>query len=792
MTKKESIFLRLLLSIIVPAAVISVPGILRANGPTDLVTLPIVAAVISVIIVNAFVYKRIISLAKFLDTSRNEEGDLTQRMPNERTKELYAIARGHNVFVAQIHRIVFKLKNIVRKGFSISQELAQKTSEVAKSLDEIAESSRTVTANERKLNDSIRDSRAHVSEIRDAIRKIVAQIESQAASVDQSSAAVEESIASIRSMNSISRSKAEFVETLNKLARESGGNMRGTMEAMRGIASSVDLITGLIGVIDEVAEKTNLLALNAAIEAAHAGDHGKGFAVVADEIGKLAEATSESAGEVNKNLSSMIAEIESARALTEQTDSSIEQLLGGITEVSDSFSEIIRGLDEMSSGTTEITGSLTQLVDITEEVKENSRIIDRKAETIDGIMNGVIEVSGRSLASMDGFTEVLGSLMRKTEDIAASGKSNAQTIAIIDGEVSRFKIIDTSDLRSSDGQPLVQWNREPKDIPARPDNPRSFPENDARHWHDLEYAGWNSRKINIPESPGDGPRGKNVILLESCDHPYHVSYKIGCAKIAEAFGVTIRSYNANYSPEIQARQVELAIKDKPDLIILTPTSVKESTQWFKRINERGIPVIGSNTTPSDEGFQYIVGWTGPDDWGQFRMLAREFARRMGNSGGYAIMRHVKGNSNYFSRTHSIVTELKSMAPGMRCLAMESALKEEDAKRLAGQWLREFGDELKGFCFSDPSIGARGIVAAIKESGRSDLAIVSSGNSLVTQDLVKDGSVHAITYQSAEADGALAMEMAIDWFSGIEIEPIRYLPMKLITQANVGEFYPAQW
>jgi methyl-accepting chemotaxis protein len=379
------------LSIIVPAAVISVPGILRANGPTDLVTLPIVAAIISIIIVNAFVYKRIISLAAFLDTSRNEEGDLTQRMPNERTKELYAIARGHNVFVAQIHRIVFKLKNIVRKGFSISQELAQKTSEVAKSLDEIAESSRSVTSNERKLNEAIRDSRAHVSEIRDAIRKIVAQIESQAASVDQSSAAVEESIASIRNMNNISRSKAEFVETLNTLARESGGNMRGTMEAMRGIASSVDLITDLIGVIDEVAEKTNLLALNAAIEAAHAGDHGKGFAVVADEIGKLAEATSESAGEVNKNLSSMIAEIESARALTEHTDSSIEQLLGGISEVSDSFSEIIRGLDEMSSGTTEITNSLTQLVDITEEARK-SRSSRRQARQLT-VMTALIEVS---------------------------------------------------------------------------------------------------------------------------------------------------------------------------------------------------------------------------------------------------------------------------------------------------------------------------------------------------------------------------------------------------------------
>ena len=283
-----------------------------------------------------------------------------------------------------------------------------------------------------------------------------------------------------------------------------------------------------------------------------------------------------------------------------------------------------------------------------------------------------------------------------------------------------------------------------------------------------------------------------MILLESCDHPYHGAYKAGCAKLAASFGVRLETLNANYSPELQARQVDEAIRRKPDLIILTPTSVKESTAWFKKINERGIPVIGSNMTPNDEGFKYILGWTGPDDWGQFRLLAREFADMMGKTGAFAIVRHAKGNSNYFSRTHSILTELKTIAPEMECLAMESALKEDETRELVSGWLKKYGTALKGLCFSDPGNGALGLCKAVSDAGRDDIIVVSSGNSLVTQDLVKSGQIRAITFQSAEGDGALAMEMAIDWFNGMAIEPIRYLPMGLIKRENVEAYYPAQW
>ena len=124
----------------------------------------------------------------------------------------------------------------------------------------------------------------------------------------------------------------------------------------------------------------------------------------------------------------------------------------------------------------------------------------------------------------------------------------------------------------SEDRLLIFWTNPTKEIPLRPHRPERYPREDARHWYDEEYAGWGIEKVQMPESPGDGPRGKRVAYIQPGTHPYHVAFGEGLVRIAERSGVRLETYTASMTEQSQDREVARAIQDKPDLAILVPIS----------------------------------------------------------------------------------------------------------------------------------------------------------------------------------------------------------------------------
>jgi ribose transport system substrate-binding protein len=349
-------------------------------------------------------------------------------------------------------------------------------------------------------------------------------------------------------------------------------------------------------------------------------------------------------------------------------------------------------------------------------------------------------------------------------------------------------------LKASDGQPLIWIDSAQLNPPNRPPDPTKLPDNDLLRWYDYEYAGWNVQKLPMPPSPGTGPRGKKVVSLQYMDHPYWQGYGNGMKRLAAAYGMDLVIMEAGNDNKVQADQVEQVIRMRPDLVILTPVDSNGVVPLLKRLHDERLPVIASNLIPVDEGMKYVICWTGPDDWGQFRMLAREFANLMHHQGGYCVVRHIAGTSCYLSRTWAPVSELIQIAPNMKCLDMQATdLKTEETKTQVSAWLKKHGSQLKGIISADDSKAMVGIVEALKVAGRDDVICVSAGSSRTGLTYIKEGKLHAVTYQSAEGDGALPIEIAARWFRGEKIErAIYYLKKHIINADNVDQFWPAQW
>lgn len=198
------------------------------------------------------------------------EGDLTQRLPEEGSRELKLQARYFNQFVASIQNIML---NISDAGSQVSSSASQLSRSV------------------HHIDDSLNQQQSDVDMLATAMTQMLATVEEVASRTVEANDASREAANETNSSHEII---ARNVTEANKLAEqiESASHV---VEQLANDAKNVDTV---LEVIRGVAEQTNLLALNAAIEAARAGEQGRGFAVVADEVRSLSLRTHESTIEI--------------------------------------------------------------------------------------------------------------------------------------------------------------------------------------------------------------------------------------------------------------------------------------------------------------------------------------------------------------------------------------------------------------------------------------------------------------------------------------------------------------
>ena len=384
------------------AGITTVTGV--AVGISAIVVL---LAIIICFILGRRLMRPLVKVSTIIEEIANGDINADFGMVKETNDEIGLIIEKMKELTQSLGNIVGKIRNSSDTMSANSYELNDTSSqtlaannEISKAVEDVAEGSTGMAASISKINENLLEMSNETKDINESVN----EIRNQTAAVQDSSKIMNDKI---RSMQNSSQKMDDGISAISK--------------RIETVNTTVDKVSNIVSVIEEISSETNLLSLNASIEAARAGDAGKGFAVVAQEIRVLSDNTNTELENIKQIISSLVEEcrycVQASGTIVEDNAKqkeeikavldefgSLDEQIQKTAEKADEIEELVTAMIELND---DITKSSNSLTDVSAANAAATEEMNANIEELNAMMNGVSEMAGNMNDESDGLKEAL-------------------------------------------------------------------------------------------------------------------------------------------------------------------------------------------------------------------------------------------------------------------------------------------------------------------------------------------------------------------------------------------------
>lgn len=370
-------------------------------------TVVMLLAIIITFILGRRLMRPLVKVSTIIEEIANGDINADFDMVKESNDEIGLIIEKMKELTQSLGNIVGRIRNSSDTMSANSHELNDTSSqtlaannEISKAVEDVAEGSTGMASSISKINENLEEMSRETKDINESVN----EIRNQTTAVQDSSKIMNDKI---KSMQDSSHKMDDGISAISK--------------RIETVNTTVDKVSNIVSVIEEISSETNLLSLNASIEAARAGDAGKGFAVVAQEIRVLSDNTNTELENIKQIISSLVEEcrycVQASGTIVEDNAKQKEEIKAVLDEFgaldeqiqktaekADEIEELVTAMIELND---DITKSSNSLTDVSAANAAATEEMNANIEELNAMMNGVAEMAGHMNDESDGLKEAL-------------------------------------------------------------------------------------------------------------------------------------------------------------------------------------------------------------------------------------------------------------------------------------------------------------------------------------------------------------------------------------------------